>query len=40
MGGFIGGFSAFVDVKTTLTVEFYGFIHAIEQAQKMGLTSL
>jgi len=40
MREFIGGFSAFLDIQTVLIVEFYGVIHAIKQAQKMGLTSL
>jgi len=40
MGEFVGGFSTFLDVQTALVAEFYGVIHAIEQAQKMGLASL
>jgi len=37
---FIGDLSTFLDVRTVLVVEFYGVLHVIEQAQKMGLTSL
>jgi len=37
MGEFIGGFSAFLEVQTTLVAEFYGVIHAMEEAQKWGL---
>ena len=40
MGEFIGGFSAFLDVQNALVAKFNGFIRAIEEAQKMGLTSL
>jgi len=40
MGEFIGGFFAFLDVQTNLVYEFCGVIHAIEQALKMGFTSL
>jgi len=29
-------FSVFLEVQTTMVVEFYGVIHAIEEAQKMG----
>ena len=36
---FIGCLSAFLNVQIALVVEFYRFIHAIEQAQKMSLTS-
>jgi len=40
MGEFIGGFSAFLGVQTTLVAaEFYGVIHDIKQAQKMDLTN-
>jgi len=37
---FIGGFSTFLDVQTALVAEFYGVIHAIEEAQNMGFTHL
>jgi len=40
MEEFIGCFYAFLDVQTTLVVEFYGFIHAIKEAQKMDLTNI
>jgi len=40
MKEFIGGLFAFFDIKTTLVDEFDGVIHAIEEAKKMGLTSL
>jgi len=40
VGEFISGFFVFLDVQTTLVAEFYEVIHAIEQTQKMGLTSL
>jgi len=40
MEEFIGGLSVFLDVHTALVAEFYGVIHVIKQAQKMGLTSL
>jgi len=40
MREFIGGFSAFFDIQTTLVAEFYGVIHVIEGTQKMGLSSL
>jgi len=32
MGGFIGAFSAFLEGRTALVVEFYGVIHAMEEA--------
>jgi len=35
---FIGGFSVFLDVHTTLVVEFYGVIYAMEEAQRIGFT--
>jgi len=38
MGEFIGAFSAFLEVQIVLVVEFYEVIHAMEEAQKMGLT--
>jgi len=40
MGKFIGVFSRFVEVQTTMVAEFYGVIHAIEEAQKVGLTNV
>jgi len=40
MGEFIGVFSAFLEVQTTLVAEFYGVIHTMEEAQKMGLTNV
>jgi len=40
MGEFIGAFSAFLDVQTTLIAEFYGVIYALEEAQKLGLTNV
>jgi len=40
MRDFIGVFSAFLEVHTAMVVEFYGVIHAMEEAQKMGLTNV
>jgi len=40
MGEFIGAYSAFLEVQTTLVAEFYGVIHAMEEAQKMELTNV
>ena len=40
MGEFIGVFSAFLDVQTALIAEFYGVIHAMKEAQKMGLINV
>ena len=40
MGELIGAFSAFLKVQTALVAEFYGVIHAMEEAQKMGLTNV
>jgi len=40
MREFIGAFSTFLKVQTALVAEFYGVIHAMEEAQKMGLTSV
>ena len=40
MREFIGVFSAFLEVQTGLVAEFYGVIHAMEEAQKMGLTNV
>jgi len=40
MGEFIGVFSVFLEVQTALVAEFYGVIHVMEEAQKMGLTNI
>jgi len=40
MEKFIGDFSAFFDVQNALVAEFDRVIYAIEQTQKMSLTSL
>ncbi len=40
MRKFIGSFFAFLEVQTTMVVEFYGVIHAMEEAQKMRLTNV
>jgi len=40
MREFIGVFSAFLEVQTTMVAEFYGVIHVMEEAQKMGLTNV
>jgi len=40
MGEFIGAFSTFLEVQTTIVAEFYGVIHDMEEAQKMGLTNV
>jgi len=40
MRDFIGCFYAFLDIQIVLVIEFYGVIHAIEEAKKMDLTSL
>ena len=40
MEEFIGAFSAFLEVQTTLVAEFYKVIHVMEEAQKMGLTNV
>jgi len=37
MREFIGVFSMFLEVQTVMVAEFYGVIHAMEEAQKMGL---
>jgi len=37
---FIGAFSAFLEVQTAMVVEFYAVIHAMEEAQKIGLTNV
>jgi len=40
MREFIGVFFAFLEVKYVIFVEFYGVIHAMEEAQKMRLTNV
>jgi len=40
MWEFIGALSAFLEVQYALFAEFYGDIHAMEEAQKMGLTNV
>jgi len=40
MGEYIGAFSACLEVQFAMVVEFYGVIHAMEEAQKMGLTNV
>jgi len=40
MGEFICAFSGFLKVQTALVAEFYGVIHVMEEAQKMGLTNV
>jgi len=40
MGEFIGVFYAFLEVQTTMVVEFYEVIHAMEETQKMELTNV
>jgi len=40
MREFIGAFSLFLEVQTTMVVEFYGVINALEEAQKMELTNV
>jgi len=40
MGEFIGVFFAFLEVQIALIDEFYGIIHAMEEAQKMRLTNV
>jgi len=40
MEKFIGVFSAFLEVQTTMVAEFCGVIHAIEEAQKIRLTNV
>jgi len=40
MGEFIGVFSVFLEVWTAMVAEFYGVIHAMEEAQKMMLTNV
>jgi len=40
MENFIGASFAFLEVQTALIAEFYGVIHAVEEAQKMRLTNV
>jgi len=40
MREFIGAFSVFLEVQNVMVAEFYGVIHAMEEAQKMGLTNV
>jgi len=40
MGEFIGVFSAFLEVQIVMVAGFYGVIHAMEEAQKMGLINV
>ena len=40
MEEFIGSFSALPEVQTVMVAEFYGVVHAMEEAQKMGLTNV
>ena len=40
MREFIGGFSVFVDVQTSMVAKCFGVIHVMEEAQKMGLTNV
>jgi len=40
MREFISVFSMFLEVQTAMVVEFYGVIHAMEEAQKMRLTNV
>jgi len=40
MREFIGVFSMFLEVQTTMITEFYGVIHAMEKTQKMELTNV
>ena len=40
MEEFIGALSAFLEVQIAIVAEFYGVIHAIEEAQKMELTNV
>jgi len=37
---FIGVFSMFLEIQPAMFVEFYGVIHAIEEAQMIGLTNV
>jgi len=40
MREFIGAFSMFFEVQIAIVVEFYGVIHVMEEAQKMGLINV
>jgi len=40
MREFIGAFSTFLEVHTVTVDEFYGVIHALEEAQKMKFTTV
>jgi len=40
MREFIGAFSVFLEIQTAMVAEFYGVIHVMEEAQKMGLTNV
>jgi len=40
MGEFIGVLSMFLEVQNAMVAEFNGVIHAMEEAQKMGLTNM
>ena len=40
VGEFIGVFSTFLEVQIIMVAEFYGVIHAMEEAQKMRLTNV
>ena len=40
MKEFIGAFFVFLEVQSAMIAEFYGVIHAIKEAQKMGLTNV
>jgi len=40
MKEFIGAFSAFLEVQIAMVLEFYGVIHAMEEAQRMRLTNV
>ena len=37
---FIGVFSLFLNVQTSLIAEFYEVIYVLEEAQKLGLTNV
>jgi len=40
MWKFIGVFSVFLEVQSAMVAEFYGVLHAMEEAQKMELTNV
>jgi len=40
MREFIGAFSVFLELQTTMLAEFYEVIHVMEEAQKMVLTNV